>query len=103
METTQYKRVITDASKAIEKNTTLFYQQKQTEGFELLDSTLGLLIQATNVIMESKVEKNEIYKDHEEFNVVLSNAMKAIENRDTILLSDILYFDVKPLLDKRLL
>lgn len=100
METTILKNMIMDASKAIDDNTTLFYQQKGKEGYEMLNGTLALLVQITNELLNIQTESNGKNIDQEKLNYVLANAMRAIEYGDTILLSDILFFDLKPLLEK---
>ena len=100
MGTISYKIMITDAIKSIEENTSLFYQQKNKEAYEMLDNTLELLIETSNGILASQKVKSGLYIDEQELNAILGNAMNAIENGDTILLSDILYFDLKPLLEQ---
>ena len=100
MGTISYKIMIRDAIKSIEDNTSLFYQQKSKEGFEMLNNTLGLLINTTSGILGSQKDRSGLYIDEQELNVVLTNAMNTIEIGDTILLSDILYFDLKPLLER---
>ena len=102
MVTASHKKMIIKTSKANEDNTVLIYQQKDKEDYAMLDYTHDLLVQATNVILSSQTENNGFNIDQTELNAVLSNAMNAIENSDTILLSDILYFDLKPLLEQSL-
>ena len=102
METISYKNMVPDVISAIEDNTSLFYQQKNKEGYEMLDKTLALLINITNGVLDSQKDKSEIYIEEQDLNTILANAMNAIENGDTILLSDILYFDLKPLLEQYL-
>lgn len=95
-----FKNMILEATKTIEDNTSLFYQQKNKEAYEMLDSTLTLLISTINEILELKNENKELNIDEFEINTVLESSMKAIEAGDTILLSDILFFDLKPLLEQ---
>ena len=102
MGTISQEHLIMSTSRAIEDNTTLFYQQKNKEGYEMLESTLALLIQTTNGILDSQIESDELHIDVQNINDILSKAMNAMESGDTILLSDILYFDLKPLLEKHL-
>lgn len=99
---TVLRNMIMNASKAIDDNTALFYQQKKREGYAMLDSTLAILVQTTNELLN--IHKDIEIKDSEQqkLNSILSNAMKAIEFGDTILLSDILFFDLKPLLEQNL-
>lgn len=102
MKKSSYRKFVLDASTAIADNTALFYQQKQKDAYDMLDSTLALLVQATNKVLDSQLESNELIIDQGKLNEILSSAMNAIEDGDTILLSDILYFDLKPLLDQSL-
>ncbi|NMA73287.1 MAG: hypothetical protein GX963_03820 [Bacteroidales bacterium] len=88
--------MIVEAIHEIDNNTKLFYQQKDKEGYTNLENTLALLIQTTNVILENNLDNI----DGQVLNTILINAMDAIKIGDTILLSDILYFDLKPLLER---
>lgn len=94
------QNIINDAIKAIEDNTELFYQQKVKEGYEMLNNTLSLLTQTIDLIKESPIESDSLYIDEQLLNGVLSNAIKALEYGDTILFSDILYFDLIPLFEQ---
>lgn len=100
MEKTSCERIIMNAVNAIESNTELFYQQKQNEGYQMLNTTLVMLMQAINAIKELQSDGDSSNID--ELNYVLSFAVNALESKDTILLSDILYFDLKPLLEQNL-
>jgi len=100
MQMTSFKEMIIETIQSIEDNTLLFYQQKEKEGYEKLESTFTMLIQTVNGILETKSKNNDIYIDEKVLNSILSNAMNAIKLRDTVLLSDILYFDLKPLLEQ---
>jgi hypothetical protein len=93
------KNTIQDAVQAIEQTTTLFYQQKNSEGYQQLNQTLNSLMQAVDVIITAKVNGNHINIDEQKLNAVLGRAMTAIENEDTILLSDILVFELKCMLE----
>lgn len=93
------KNAIQDALQAIEQTTTLFYQQKNSEGYQQLNQTLNLLMQAVNMIITSKINGNQINIDEQKLNIVLGRAMTAIEQGDTILLSDILVFELKYMLE----
>lgn len=96
MEKASDMEVIKDTIKAIEDNTELFYQQKNNEGYKMLNTTLALLEQTINAIQVSE------YIDGQLFIEVLTEAMKALENGDTILFSDILYFNLKSLLEQNI-
>lgn len=100
MVTISYKSIIMDAIIAIEENSVLFYQQKNKDGYEMLDNTLKILIKAADGILVTQKEKSGSYIDDKKLNAILVNAMNAIESGDTILLTDILCFDLKPLLEQ---
>ena len=84
---------------AIEDNTALFYQQKVKEGYAQLERTLGLLMQTVDKISVDKFENKRINIDEQSLNMILDNAKTALESGDTILLSDILYFDIKSIFE----
>jgi len=92
--------IIIDAIKAIEENTKLFYQQKAKEGYEMLNHTLALLTQTIDLLKKSPIETDSLYIDEKLLNGVLTDAIKALEYGDTILFSDILYFDLIPLFEQ---
>jgi len=100
MQMVHMKNSIQEAMKVIEETTTLFYQQKNKEGFLRLDSTLNSLMQAVNEIVNYQVDKKVQIIDEQILNVVLTEAMKAIEQKDTILLSDLLIFEVKDMFEE---
>lgn len=100
MDVILYKNTILEAIRAIEDNTLLFYQQKNKEAYEKLDNTLNLLIISINNILELKNVEKKLDIDELMINAVLESSMAAIEAGDTILLSDILFFDLKPLLEQ---
>jgi hypothetical protein len=97
---TNLKHKLAMAIQSIEQTTELFYQQKRELGYQNLESTLALLTQVISDIFEYKSQGNEIGIDESQLIIVLTKAMKAIEMKDTILLSDILLYDLKELFEK---
>jgi len=95
----QIKAAIIDTISSIEQTTTYFYQQKNQEGFSLLNDLMNKLIQATNIILTYKSDQMAAIREVE-WNTLLVNAMKAMEEKDTILLSDILIYDIKGFLEE---
>ena len=89
---------INEAIMLIDKTTTLFYQQKNDEGYQLLDKTLNSLMQAVSSVLVQNSYGDQVRIDENKLNTILGNAMAAIETRDMVLLSDILIFDLKGLL-----
>jgi hypothetical protein len=73
--------------------TDMLYQQKLNEGYEKLNGTLTNLINVTEKIFEYK-QHNSITFDENKFIGGLSQAMNAMELKDSVLLADILLFEI---------
>lgn len=84
----------------IEKTTELFYKQKTDEGYKELNYTLIMLTDTMNHIFNYKAEGYDIGVEVDHLVQVLTEAMRALEMKDVILLSDILQYDLKQLLEK---
>lgn len=84
----------------IEKTTELFYQQKIDEGYKELNHTLIMLTDTMNHIFTYKAEGYDIGVEEDHLVQVLTEAMNALEMKDVILLSDIMQYDLKELLEK---
>ncbi len=96
------KNVLLMSSDSIEKTSELFYQQNIQEGYNQLEQTLILLTRTIDSIFTYKAEGNELDIDTDHLLQVLSEAMSALEKKDTTLLSDILTYDLKELFEKAL-
>lgn len=83
---------------SIDNTTNLFYQNKIDVGYKELDETLQIISDAIDGILRH--EDSIGYKSTSETKLVdiLSEAMKALELRDTLLLADILQYDLKGIL-----
>ncbi len=92
------KKIIKDVVNEIEITTNLFYQQKNQEGFAQLEGIVYLLNNITNSISKLESEGNHVNIDIVKINQILTDAMNALENLDTILLSDILNYELKEML-----
>ena len=83
------------ALKAIDTTTELFYQQKVKEGYgcfeEIIVCVTELIYYMTN---QNGKEYNVDINEHELKNILL-NAMQSMEVNDTILLADILQYELK--------
>lgn len=88
---------IEELLQTIDETTDLFYQQKNREGYLKLDSTLAQLM---NVIETITHQSNGCNVDMNQINQMLSAAMNALEERDTVLFSDIMQYEFKDLLTK---
>lgn len=77
---------------SIDETTTLFYQRKTEEGYQRLQTTLEEIVGAVDRLY---TQKNVQANNSNDILNILGTAMTALENKDTILLSDILKFDLK--------
>lgn len=91
---------IEQAKVSIENTTEKLYQNKTEEGYAQLNDTLIVLSNTVNNIFNYKQQGNEIGIEENQLIEVLTEAMNSMENKDTILLADILQYELKELLDK---
>jgi hypothetical protein len=94
----ELKNEISKMVQTIEETTTMFYQQKNDSGYKQLDHTLAVLMQGIDHLLKLKKDGFDINIDEKEINQVLSNAIEALTKKDTILLSDVLQYDLIGLL-----
>lgn len=85
---------------SIEETTSLFYQQRSQDGYNKLEIMLGMLMNVIKDLDIMKSEGVEIGIDESLLIQKLAEAMDALEQKDTILLSDILQYEVVELLEK---
>ncbi|WP_313131388.1 hypothetical protein [Anaerocolumna sp.] len=91
--------VIKDSIQSIDQTTKLFYQQKTKEGYEELESTLNFLANTMDGIFTYIKAGKNIGADENKLVQLLTDSMNAMEKKDTILLSDILQYELKELLE----
>jgi hypothetical protein len=82
----------------LEKTSNSFYRQQNQDGFQSLDKTLQLLMQLITEISAYKTDGIMDATNENRLNMLLGQAMSAIEKKDMILLSDLFTFELKPLL-----
>lgn len=92
------KKHIVESIEAIDKVTSLFYQNKTDEGYKELENVLNILSIMISKSSEEKQKGIDIFIDDIKLNEVLIEAMKALEAGDTILFSDIFEYELKGLL-----
>ena len=92
--------LLKDAMRSIEETTVCFYQNKISEGYQRLDDTLVRLSNLMNEIALYREQGNEIEINEREIVTRLTEAMNALEQKDTLLLSDILEYEIKDILAK---
>lgn len=90
---------IEETIQIIDNNTDLFYQNKIDEGYKHLDNTL---IKISDTIEEVIKYQSQCGKDIQGESIVgiLTEAMKALENKDALLLADILQYELKEVLEE---
>lgn len=69
------------------------YQEKLNQGYSKLNSTLGKLMDIADKL-HTLARKNKLEFDEHGFLENLTRAMKAMEDKDSVLLSDILTYDI---------
>lgn len=89
-----------EAITSIEQTTDFFYQNKVNEGYTQFEKTLLVLTNTINDIFEYKIQGNEIGIEESHLIEVLTEAMNAMEAKDTLLLSDILNYELKELFEQ---
>lgn len=86
------KELFVKAIEAIDKTTDTFYKRNEEKGYLCLEDTIDKITQVVNCIHEIE-DKDDIIEN--KIMDILSRAMLAMEKKDTILLSDILEYELK--------
>jgi len=86
-----------DVIQTIDLNTDLFYQNKINEGYSCLDKTLGKISEAIEEIIKYQASSGQDIQG-DKIIKILTEALKALEKKDSLLLADILQYDLKELL-----
>ena len=88
------EKIIQTAILAIEEVAALFYQQQENLGYNKLNPTLNEIELALNEIFRLKNNNKEIQIDEQEIIGRLNDAMEALAIKDSVLLADILQYEV---------
>lgn len=89
---------ISDLKVTIDEISSAFYQQNEKQGYQMFEKSYPALIQIIDILLlmddESKITEKEkgLISDY------LMAALQALENKDTVLLADVLKYDVMELL-----
>lgn len=91
---------IMNAIKSIDGTTTIFYKQDEKRGFQMLEETVIKLTKAIENILlyKSKGKGNSQIVDENKLNELLESLSSAIGCRDAVLISDILEYELKIML-----
>lgn len=88
------KEKITQNIKEIDEVVEMFYQQKTQDAYTCLDPVLGNLLEAIDAIVAYQQEHAELEIDVNGLTEALKEALSAIEERDAILMADVLKYEV---------
>lgn len=72
----------------------LFYQQKTQEAYTQLDPVLGNMMSAIEALMAYQQEHEELEIDVNSLTEALREALSAMEEKDAILMADVLKYEV---------
>lgn len=90
---------IDETIRIIDDNTDLFYQNKIDEGYKYLDKTLIKISDIIEEVIEYQKQSGEDIHG-EKIVGILTEAMKALEKKDALLLADILQYELKEILEE---
>lgn len=91
---------IEEAVASIDRTTELFYQNQIKSGYEQLENTILILSKTIDEIYRYKNQGHVIEVNKEELNGALVQAVNAMEGKDSLLLSDILQYEINEMLKK---
>ena len=91
------ERCIDTIQKQIEGITNSFYQQKIQDGYQELISIIDNFTVLIN-IMEENYPKSKFEDVNNNLMSILANMMDAMNNKDTVLIADILNYDISDIL-----
>ncbi len=96
------KQYLQEAINAIKDTTGSFYQNRISEGYKQLERTIVLLDNLLIKAASLKQEGQTLPLDENKMLASLTEAMKAMEAKDVILLSDIMEYEIKEMLEQSL-
>lgn len=89
----QIRKNIRDVIDIIQSTTELFYQQKTAEGYAAMDQTIGAIGQVVESLHQYKQTEEGFDFDEARVAASLTEALEAMEQKDTVLLADVLEYD----------
>jgi hypothetical protein len=75
--------------------TDYLYKQEVSLGYQKLNSFISIITEVINLVFAYKSQQNDFKFDENKLIGNLTEAMNAMENKDTILLADILEYEIK--------
>lgn len=89
----QDKDTILSTMEELKQNLELFYQQKNQEALEQFDSILGKLASTVDMLFAYRESHADFSFDEEKVKSSLVEAMEAMQDKDLILVADIMQYD----------
>lgn len=89
----QQKDIVQKSVNEVEEVIELFYQQKLQEALNKFNFITGEMMTAIDTLFTYKAENKEFILDESKIINTLKEAMAALEDRDMVLLADILQYD----------
>lgn len=88
------KQNIKEIIREINEASDLFYQQKSQLGYQKLNIIVERLMELENVLTYINKENSTKKIDSEALMISLKEALKAMEEKDTVLIADVFKYDV---------
>lgn len=89
----QQKDIVAKSVTEIEEVVELFYQQKLQEALDKFQIVIGSIMIAIDALFTFKAEHEGFAFDEVKITNTLKDAMNALEDKDMVLLADILQYD----------
>lgn len=89
----QQKDIVKKSVIEIEEVVELFYQQKLQEALDKFQGVIGRIMTAIDTLFTYKAENDGFQFDEVKITNTLKDAMGALEDKDMVLLADILQYD----------
>ena len=89
--------LIDKTCEAIRRTSELFYQQNVNDGLTMMPIVLDAIASVSNSIMQSE---NISEEDGKKLSNVLNEALGAMQEKDYVMLADILQYDIIELLEE---
>lgn len=87
------KEFVKNALKEVKENIDLFYQQKTGEALQQFDSVLDKVMTIVDTLFQYKEMRQDFLLEEERVKTALAEALNALEEKDLILLADIIQYD----------
>lgn len=87
------KELVKKTLEEVRESVDLFYQQKTGEALQQFDAVLGKVMSMVDTLFAYRDAHEDFVLDDEKVKTALTEALGALEERDMILLADIIQYD----------